>query len=72
LADQRVESWEHPELLRRFVGPYAEKFISGSAEKQTQHKAWIEWAATQADRLDPFVSEKPACVLHRKHELRAW
>jgi hypothetical protein len=69
LADQWVESWEHAKPLRRLVGAYAKKSISWSAEKQTQHKAWIEWATTQADRLDPFVSEKPASVLDRQHDL---
>jgi hypothetical protein len=70
--NQWVESWEHAERLRRFIAVYAEKSISWSAEKQAQYKAWIEWAAKQADRLDPFVPEKPASVLDRKHELRSW
>jgi len=30
------------------------------------------WANQQADRVDPFVSEKPVSVLDRKHELRGW
>jgi transcription elongation factor GreB len=46
-----------------FVGAYTEKSISWSAEKQTQYQAWIDWATKQADRLDPFVSEKPASLL---------
>ena len=70
--NQWVESWEHAERLRRFIAAYAEKSRSWSAEKQAQYKAWIEWATKQADRLDPFVSEKPASVLDRKHELRSW
>jgi hypothetical protein len=69
---QWVESWENAERLRRFIVVYAEKSISWSAEKQAQYKGWIEWVTKQADRLDPFVSEKPASVLDRKHELRSW
>ncbi len=41
-------------------------------EKQPHYKAWVEWANQQADRLDPFVSEKPPSVLDRKHELHWW
>jgi len=66
---QWVESWEHAERLRRFIAVYAEKTASWPAEKQPKYKAWVEWATKQADRLDPFVSEKPASVLDRKHEL---
>jgi len=43
-----------------------------AAEKQEKYKAWLEWAKKQADRLDPFVSERPASVLDRKHELNSW
>lgn len=70
--NQWVESWEHAERLRRFITAYAEKSRSWPAEKQEKYKGWIEWATKQADRLDPFVSEKPASVLDRKHELRSW
>lgn len=69
---QWVESWEHAERLRRFIAVYAEKSPSWPAEKQAKYKAWVEWATKQADRLDPFVSEKPASVLDRKHELGGW
>jgi hypothetical protein len=70
--NQWVESWERAERLRRFIAAYAEKSPSWSVEKQAQYKAWIEWATKQADRLDPFVLEKPVSVLDRKHELRSW
>ncbi|MFB3922672.1 MAG: hypothetical protein ACE145_13180 [Terriglobia bacterium] len=67
-----VDLFEQAERLRRFISAYAEKSRSWPAEKQPQYMAWIEWATKQADRLDPFVSEKPASVLDRKHELNAW
>jgi hypothetical protein len=67
-----VDLWEQAERLRRFISAYAEKTSSWSAERQPHYKAWIEWATKQADRLDPFVSEKPASVLDRKHELTRW
>jgi hypothetical protein len=67
-----VDLWERAERLRRFISAYAEKSRSWPVEKQPQYKAWVEWATRQADRLDPFVSEKPASVLDRKHELTAW
>lgn len=65
-----VDEWERAERLRRFVAAYAEKSRSWSVEKQPQYKAWMEWATRQADRIDPFVVEKPPSVLDRKHELR--
>jgi len=67
-----VDEWERAERLRRFIAAYAEKSRSWSAEKQPQHDAWIKWATRQADRIDPFVSEKPASVLDRKRELSCW
>lgn len=70
--NQWVESWEHAERLRRFIAVYADKYPSWPVEKQAKYKAWVEWATKQADRLDPFVSEKPESVLDRKHELRSW
>jgi hypothetical protein len=70
--DDWMDAWERAERMRRFIATYAEKGSSWSAEKQPKYKAWIEWAAEQADRVDPFVSEKPASVLDRKHELSRW
>jgi hypothetical protein len=67
-----VDLWERAERLRRFISAYAEKTRSWSAEKQPHYKAWIEWATKQADRIDPFVPEKPTSVLDRKHELTSW
>jgi len=67
-----VEEWERAERLRRFIAAYAEKSHSWASDKQTQYKAWVEWATRQADRIDPFVAEKPPSVLDRKHELRGW
>jgi hypothetical protein len=67
-----VEEWERAERFRRFVAVYAEKSKSLSAEKQDQYKAWVEWASQQADRIDPFIAEKPKSVLDRKNELKWW
>ena len=67
-----VDDWERAERLRRFIAVYAEKSHSWPAEKQAEHKSWIEWAQKQADRVDPFVSQKPASVLDRKRELNWW
>jgi hypothetical protein len=58
--------------MRSFIAAYAEKSSSWSVEKQPKYKAWIEWATQQADRADPFVSEKPPSVLDRKNELSHW
>jgi hypothetical protein len=70
--NQWVDDWERAERLRRFIAAYAQKTGSWSAEKQPKYKAWIEWATRQADRIDPFISEKPASVLDRKRELGYW
>jgi hypothetical protein len=70
--NQWTDDWERAERLRRFIAAYSQKTQSWSAEKQPKYKAWIEWATRQADRIDPFVSEKPASVLDRKHESNQW
>lgn len=70
--NQWVDDWERAERLRRFIAAYAQKTGSWSVEKQSKYKAWIEWATRQADRIDPFVSEKPTSVLDRKRELGYW
>ena len=70
--NQWIESWEKAGRLRRFIAAYAEKTSKWAAEKQSHYKEWIAWANQQADRVDPFVSEKPVSVLDRKHELRRW
>jgi hypothetical protein len=64
-----ADAWERAERLRRFIAAYAEKSRSWGVEKQPQHDAWIKWASRQAERIDPFVSEKPVSVLARKGEL---
>jgi hypothetical protein len=70
--DDWMDAWERAERMRRFIAAYAGKKNSRSVEKQPKDKAWIEWATQQADRVDPFVSEKPSSVLDRKHELGRW
>lgn len=70
--DDWMDAWERAERMRRFIAAYAEKSSSWSVEKQPKYKAWIEWATQQADRADPFVSEKPPSVLDRKNELSRW
>jgi hypothetical protein len=70
--NQWIESWEKAERLRRFIAAYAQKTSKWAAEKQSHYKEWIAWANQQADRVDPFVSEKPVSVLDRKPELRGW
>jgi hypothetical protein len=67
-----IDEWERAERMRRFIAAYAKKTRSWSAEKQPKRKAWIDWATQQADRADPFVSEKPPSVLDRKREVRSW
>ena len=57
---------------RRFIAAFPETSRSWSADKQSENRAWIEWAARQADRMDPLVSEKPPSVLDRKRELNRW
>ena len=70
--DDWMDAWERAERMRSFISAYAEKSSSWSAEKQPKYKAWIEWATQQADRVDPFVSEKPPSVLDRKNEPSRW
>lgn len=67
-----IDGWERAERMRRFIAAYAEKTSHWSGEKQPKYRAWIQWASQQADRIDPFVSERPASVLDRKHELSRW
>lgn len=67
-----ADEWERAERLRRFIAAYTEKSQSWSAENHPRYNAWIKWATQQADRIDPFVFEKPAFVLGRKGQLRSW
>jgi hypothetical protein len=69
---QWLEGWEEAERILRFITAYAEQTKSCPADSQPEHRAWIEWAKKQADRLDPFVLERPASVLDQKNELRGW
>ena len=68
--DQWIEGWERADRIRCFIKAYEEKFRSSPSEPE--RTAWIEWAAEQANRIDPLVSEKPASVLDRKRELSWW
>jgi hypothetical protein len=70
--DDWMDAWERAERMRSFIAAYAEKSSLWSVEKQPKYKAWIEWATRQADRADPFISEKPPSVLDRKNELSRW
>jgi hypothetical protein len=67
--DDWLGHWERAEQMRRFISLYAAKSGSWPAEKQPKYREWIEWASRQADRLDPFVLEKPPSVVDRKREL---
>jgi hypothetical protein len=64
-----LQDWERAERMRQFIAVYTEKSRSWPAEKQPKYREWIEWATREADRLDPFVLERPASVVDRKHEL---
>jgi hypothetical protein len=64
-----LEDWERAERMRQFIVVYTEKSRSWPAEKQPKYREWIEWATRAADRLDPFVLERPASVVDRKREL---
>jgi len=64
-----LEDWERAERMRQFIAVYTEKSRSWPAEKQPKYREWIEWATRAADGLDPFVLERPASVVDRKHEL---
>src|ERR1035441_5903953 len=65
-----IEGWDQADRMRRFIAAYEEKSSSWPAEKQSQYKAWVEWAHRQADRIDPLVPKKPASVLDRSEERR--
>jgi hypothetical protein len=67
-----VDEWEWAKRLRRFIAAYVEKTRLWATENQPRYKAWIDWANRQADRIDPFVSDKPRSVLDHKSELRTW
>lgn len=67
--DHWLENWERAEQMRRFIAQYAKESKSWPAEKQTKYREWIDWARRQADRLDPFVSERPSSAVDRKREV---
>jgi predicted RNase H-like nuclease (RuvC/YqgF family) len=67
-----VDGWNRADRMRRFIAAYEEKSRSWPIEKQSQCKAWMEWANRQADWIDPLVPESPKSVLDRKHEFSWW
>jgi hypothetical protein len=67
-----IEGWDKADRMRRFIAAYEDKSTSWPAEKQSQYKAWVDWAHRQANRIDPLIPKKPASVLDRKHELSRW
>ena len=69
--DDWMDAWEAQNGCASSSRPTRKK-KPWSAEQPPKHKAWIEWATQQADRVDPFVSKKPPSVLDRKHELGRW
>jgi hypothetical protein len=71
-VDEWIENWERAEQMRRFIARYEAKSESWPAEERPKHREWIEWASREADRLDPFVLEKPDSVVDRKNELRRY
>ncbi len=70
--NQWIKGWEEAERIRRFITAYAEHTQSRPADSQPRHREWIDWAKIQADRLDPFVLDRPTSVLDQKNELRGW
>jgi hypothetical protein len=71
--NESLDAWNRAERMRRFIALYAEKAASWPEEKQAASKAWIAWVLEQADRMDPFVVDKPRSVLDRKREIsRSW
>jgi hypothetical protein len=60
--NESVQGWHQAELIRRFIAVYSEKIKDWPVDKQDVAKGWIAWALEQADRLDPFVLEKPGSV----------
>lgn len=71
--NESVHGWHQAELIRGFAAAYAKKIPDWPTDKQDAAKDWISWALEQADRMDPFVAEKPSSVLDRKHEAaRSW
>lgn len=67
-----ADDWERAGRMRRFIEAYAEQSRSWPPAEQAKRKVWIKWASQQADRIDPFVTEKPVSVLDRKKEFRWW
>jgi hypothetical protein len=57
--NESVQGWHQAELIRRFISAYADKIPEWPIEKQNESRTWIAWALEQADRMDPFVLEKP-------------
>jgi len=71
--DEWLGNWERAQQMRRFISLYAAKSELWPADKQQEHREWIEWANREVDRLDPFVLKRPFSVVDRKRELpRQW
>jgi hypothetical protein len=67
--NESVQGWHQAGLIRRFISKYAEEIHKWPIDKQDDSKKWMAWALEQANRMDPFVAEKPYSVLDRKQEV---
>ena len=67
--NESVQGWHQAGLIRRFIAKYAEEIPKWPIDKQDDSKKWMAWALEQANRMDPFVAEKPYSVLDRKQEV---
>ena len=72
--DEWVDGWFRAKQLREFVSEL-EKIWSNEGHDLSPNGSSgqrIAWMKQQADRLDPFVADKPSSVLDRKGELKGW
>lgn len=72
--DGWVDSWQRTKLMREFICELEKKWADEGRDLAPESSSGqrITWMKQQADRMDPFVADKPSSVLDRKSELNAW
>jgi len=72
--DGWVDAWIRAKQMREFISELEKKWADEGRDLSLASNSGqrITWMKQQADRIDPFVAEKPSSVLDRKSELSAW
>ncbi len=61
---RQAKNWRKSEILRGYIKASRQKHLAacGQAEPSGEFAEWLQWAAQQADRLDPLAESPPSIL----------